>query len=48
MRGTRWLTEDRCTGTFFKVAKGAIDVRDKVRRKTVTLKRGDSYLVKNR
>ena len=36
------------SGTFFKVAKGRIDVRDKLRRKTIHLKRGDSYLVKNR
>jgi hypothetical protein len=48
VRGTKWFTEDRCTGTFFKVKKGAIDVRDKLRRKTIRLKHGDSYLVKNR
>ena len=28
VRGTRWLTEDRCDGTLFKVTEGAIDVRD--------------------
>jgi len=44
VRGTRWLTEDRCDGTYFKVAQGAIDVRDDGRRKTVRLKRGQSYL----
>jgi hypothetical protein len=44
VRGTRWLTEDRCNGTLFKVAEGAIDVRDDRKRKTVRLKRGKSYL----
>jgi hypothetical protein len=44
VRGTRWLTEDRCRGTYFKVAEGAIDVRDKRLRRTVTVKRGGSYL----
>ena len=44
VRGTRWLTEDRCDGTLFKVAEGAIDVRDDRKRKTVRLKRGKSYL----
>ena len=46
VRGTRWLTEDRCDGTLFKVTEGAIDVRDNTRRKTVRLKRGKSYLAK--
>jgi hypothetical protein len=44
VRGTRWLTEDRCEGTYFKVTQGAIDVRDDRKRKTVRLKRGGSYL----
>ena len=48
VRGTRWLTEDRCDGTLFKVTEGAIDVRDNRKRKTVRLKRGGSYLAKSR
>jgi hypothetical protein len=44
VRGTRWLTEDRCDGTYFKVTEGAIDVRDDRKHKTVRLKRGGSYL----
>ncbi len=44
VRGTRWLTEDSCAGTYFKVTDGAIDVRDARKRKTVRLKRGGSYL----
>jgi hypothetical protein len=44
VRGTRWLTEDRCDGTLFKVTEGRIDVRDDRKRRTVRLKRGQSYL----
>jgi len=44
VRGTRWLTEDRCDGTLFKVTEGAIDVRDDRKRRTVRLKRGQSYV----
>jgi hypothetical protein len=43
VRGTRWLTEDRCDGTLFKVAEGAIDVRDDRTHKTVRVRRGRSY-----
>ena len=43
MRGTRWFTQDRCSGTYFRVTKGAIDVRDDVDRKTIRLRAGDSY-----
>ena len=28
VRGTIWLTEDRCNGTFFKVKRGAVTIRD--------------------
>ena len=45
VRGTRWLVEDRCDGTtLFKVARGVVAVRDDVRRKTITLKAGKSYV----
>ena len=44
VRGTEWLTEDRCDGTFFRVTNGKILVRDTVHRKNVKLGRGDSYL----
>jgi hypothetical protein len=46
VRGTVWLTEERCDGTFFKVKKGKLQVRDFKRKKNVTLKRGESYLAK--
>jgi hypothetical protein len=44
VRGTRWLTEDRCEGTYFKVTQGRIDVRDNRKRRTVRVGRGKSYL----
>ncbi len=43
VRGTRWLVEDRCAGTLVKVARGKVDVRDYVRRRTITVKRGKQY-----
>ncbi len=44
VRGTRWLTEDRCEGTLFKVTKGAIDVAPEGNGKTVRLHAGERYL----
>jgi hypothetical protein len=46
VRGTKWLTEDRCEGTYFRVAQGAIDVRDNEAHRTVAVKRGQSYLTR--
>lgn len=46
VRGTTWLTEDRCAGTFFKVRKGSVTVRDFSLAKTLNLNRGKSYLAK--
>ncbi len=46
VRGTVWLTEERCDGTFFKVKKGKLQVRDFERKESVTLLRGESYLAK--
>ena len=28
VRGTIWLTEDRCNGTFFKVRRGVVTIHD--------------------
>jgi hypothetical protein len=28
VRGTRWLTEDRCDGTLTKVVRGTVEVDD--------------------
>jgi hypothetical protein len=44
VRGTRWLTEDRCSGTFTKVTQGAVVVRDLTRRRSVVVRAGHSYL----
>jgi hypothetical protein len=44
VRGTRWLTEDRCAGTFTRVTNGAVVVRDLRRRRSVVVRAGHSYL----
>jgi hypothetical protein len=46
VRGTIWLVEDRCEGTFTKVTRGTVQVRDLKRRKTITVKAGHSYLAR--
>jgi hypothetical protein len=43
VRGTTWLTDDKCQGTLTKVTAGKVGVRDFVLKKTVVLKRGKSY-----
>ena len=48
VRGTRWLTEERCEGTFFMVTRGVVTVEDFLRDRTVTLRPGDSYLARSR
>jgi hypothetical protein len=47
-RGTVWLTEDRCTGTFFRVTEGTITVRDFALHKNVVVTAGHSYLARAR
>jgi hypothetical protein len=44
VRGTRWLTEDRCDGTLTRVLQGRVVVQDFPRRRTITLRAGRSYL----
>jgi hypothetical protein len=46
VRGTIWLVEDRCEGTFTKVTRGTVQVRDLKRKKTITVKAGHSYLAR--
>ena len=48
VRGTRWLTEDRCGGTLTRVTEGAVVVRDLARRRSVVVRAGHSYLAKRR
>ena len=45
MRGTRWLTVDRCDGTLTRVTSGAVSVRD-FRRFAVLVRAGHSYLAR--
>jgi hypothetical protein len=46
VRGTIWLTTDRCDGTLTTVKRGTVSVRDLRRHKTVTVKAGHSYLAR--
>jgi hypothetical protein len=48
VRGTIWLTEDRCDGTLTTVKRGTVSVRDLRRKKTVTVKAGHRYLARAR
>ena len=46
VRGTTWLTEDRCDGTLTLVRQGVVSVYDQVKKKTITVRAGRSYLAK--
>lgn len=46
VRGTTWLTDDRCNGTLIKVKAGAVTVRDLVRAKSLALKAPRQYFAK--
>jgi len=46
VRGTVWITSDRCDGTLTKVTRGKVAVRDLRRRRTITLTAGKSYLAR--
>jgi len=46
VRGTIWLTQDRCDGTLTTVKRGTVSVRDFKRRRTVSVKAGHSYLAR--
>jgi hypothetical protein len=48
VRGTRWLTVDRCDGTLTQVREGRVAVLDFVKRKTVIVPAGKSYLARKR
>ena len=47
VRGTVWLTADRCDGTLTRVTQGTVQVADFPRRKTVLVRAGKSYLAKS-
>ena len=46
VRGTKWLTTDRCDGTNVKVQRGVIQVADLPQRTQVTVRAGRSYLAR--
>ena len=46
VRGTRWLTADRCDGTQTRVTRGVVQVLDIPRNRQVTLRAGGSYLAR--
>ena len=46
VRGTIWLTEDRCDGTFTRVRRGVVIVNDFGRDEKVVLEAGESYLAR--
>jgi hypothetical protein len=46
VRGTKWLVQDSCAGTLTRVVRGSVRVRDNVKRKTVSVAAGKSYLAK--
>jgi ferric-dicitrate binding protein FerR (iron transport regulator) len=48
VRGTVWLTEDRCDGTLISVRQGRVQVTDFVRNRRITLRAGQSYLARAR
>lgn len=48
IRGTTWLTADRCDGTLVRVTDGRVGVRDLARRKTVVVRAGRRYLARPR
>ena len=46
VRGTVWITTERCDGSLTSVRQGVVAVYDKVKRKTVLVRAGKSYLAK--
>jgi streptogramin lyase len=48
VRGTRWVTTDRCDGTLTRVKKGAVMVRDLRRHRSHLVTAGHAYLARHR
>ena len=48
VRGTRWLTTDRCDGTLTTVTEGSVTVKAVGRRKPVVVRAGRSFLAPRR
>jgi sugar lactone lactonase YvrE len=48
VRGTTWLTRDTCSQTLVRVRTGRVQVLDLVRKRTVTVPAGKSYVARRR
>jgi virginiamycin B lyase len=48
VRGTRWLTEDRCGGTLTRVVEGSVVVRERATGKRFILHAGERHLARHR
>jgi len=48
VRGTVWMTQNRCDGTLVRVKSGVVDVRDFSKKKTVAVETGERYLARKR
>jgi hypothetical protein len=48
VRGTKWLIQDACKSTTTRVVTGVVQVRDQVKKKNVTLRKGKSYTARAR
>lgn len=46
VRGTTWLTQDRCDGTLIRVARGVVYVWDFLKHRRVRVTRGHTYLAR--
>ena len=46
VRGTKWLTEDRCDSTKISVKQGTVVVRDYVKKKNKVVRKGRSYVAR--
>jgi hypothetical protein len=46
VRGTKWVTEDRCDGTLTRVTEGAVAVYDLRRRSTTVVTKGHHHLAR--
>ena len=46
VHGTKWLTEDRCDASRAFVQEGVVAVRDLVKRKTIQVSAGHSYVAR--
>ena len=46
IRGTEWLTADRCDGTLVRVTQGRVEVANLPLRRNVIVRAGRSYLAR--